>query len=600
MSAPHDAVSRWRRTVDWAVPLLWSTDRRNSAAMAVATLTVSILSPLSVVMLAQIVALVRGSLAAADGPAANTWNWIALAGGLALTASLAAAIRKYAQNRLGDSVSIRVRRAVLERAAQLDVAQLEDREQQNELALLSGEPGGLLVKSIVESLNLIAAGLQVVGLVAIMFVVEPWLTLAVLAAAGPLMAAGGFLSLARHRLRRRNAETQRWSNYYTRHLTSHQLAPAVRVLGLVDWMIDQALGRIASLQQAQRRIDRLELVIRATTSALAIGILMLAVERVAVQAAAGTLRVERFVAFWVAAWRLTRDSAALANTMAAVSKAWLDVDYLRKFLHRAAARSSTGTRLPDPFRGEIVLDRVSFRYGRGAANALTDVSLRIAPGESVAVVGKNGAGKSTLTMLIAGLYRPSSGQIYYDGVPQDEIDFSQLHRRMALLMQRPLRLETTAGQNIALGDFPRLEHDSDAVRSLAVELGLDAMLQGLPNGYDTQLGRMFGNHDLSGGQWQKLAIARALACRPVIVVLDEPTSGLDVYAEQDLRRCLRRLVVGRTSIIVSHRFSTVADVDRIVVLERGRLIEHGAHAELLDGGGIYAAMWHNHRPSTAA
>lgn len=598
MPVRRNFPKRWRRTLRWAIPLLWSTDRRHAGWMAAAALAAALLSPLSVVLMAQVVAIVRAALAA-DAPADGVWNWIALAGGLTFTAAVAAAVRKYTQNRLGESVSIRVRRAVLKQAAQLEVAQLEDREQQNELALLSGEPGGLLVKSVVELLNLAAAGVQVLGLLTIMLYIEPWHTLAVLSAAGPLVAVGSLLALARHRLRRRNAETQRWSNYYTRHLTSHQLVPAVRVLGLADWMIDQALARIADLQQAQRRLDRIELGARLATSALAIGLLMIAVHNVAAQAAAGALQVERFVAFWVAAWRLTRDAGTLANTAAAVSKAWLDVDYLRKFLERPAPRPAAGRRLPDPLRGEIVFDRVSFRYSDDGPDVLSDVSLRIAAGETLAVVGPNGAGKSTLTKLIAGLYRPTSGQIYYDGVPFDEIDFDGLHRRLALLMQRPLRLEATAALNIALGDRPRLEHDPAAVRQLAVELGLDSMLQGLPQGYDTQLGRMFGSHELSGGQWQKLAIARALARQPAIVVLDEPTAGLDVYAEQDLRRTLRQLVAGRTAVIVSHRFSTVAGADRVLVLEHGRVVECGSHEQLLTGDGIYAVMWRSQTSAAA-
>lgn len=599
MSEPRERQIGWRRTAAWAAKLLWATDRRNCVLVIGCAISVALLAPLSVVLMAKVVAVIQASAAHGKATAGGTWSWILVAGGLAWVASLTAAVRKYSQNRLTDGVSLQLRQAVLERSAQLELAELEDRDQQNEIALLSGEPGGLLVKAVIESLNTMAAGLQVLGLAGIMFVIEPWYTLAVLAAAGPLVAVGAALSMARHRLRRRNAETQRWSNYYTKHLTSHQLTPAVRVLGLARWMIDQALERIARLQTAQRRLDRWELAARLATTALAVGLLMLAIQSVAQQAAMQTLQMERFVAFWVAAWRLTRDAGSLANSGAAASKAWLETEYLHRFLRRPLVKLAKPTRMPAPLRGEIVLENVSFRYGGGSTNALSEVSLRIAPGESIAIVGENGAGKSTLTKLIAGLYRPTSGRMSYDGVPFEEIDFEQLHRRMALLMQRPLRLEATAAENIALGDLTRLQNDPEAVRQLAVELGIDPLLRNLPQGYDTPLGRMFGQYDLSGGQWQKLAIARALACRPAIVVLDEPTAGLDVYAEQELRRCLKQLVAGRTAIIVSHRFSTVADADRIVVIERGRIVAVGSHEQLLASGGIYAAMWNAQRSKAA-
>jgi ATP-binding cassette subfamily B protein len=587
----HKSADVWYRTLRWAGPLLWSTDRRNCLLVATSTLLVAAVAPLSVLVMSRIVGTVQSTLGSAADPTEGIWPWILLAGGLALVGSVAASVRKYSQNRLNHHVSLGMRQAVLRRAAELDLAQLEDRQQQNELALLTREPGAALVRSASESVNLIAAGLRVVSLAAIMLAIEPWGTLGILAAAGPLVAAGGLISVARHRLRRRSAETQRWSNYYARHLTNYQLAPAVRVLGLAEWMIDRASQRIASLHTEQRRIDRLELVVRVVTTCLAIGLLLLAIGRVADQTAAGAIQIERFVAFWVAAWRLARDSAALANSLAAASKAWLETQHLQQFLHSQTNQASSAGRFPDSLRGKIVLDDVSFSYPHSRTRALNNVSLTIEPGEQLAIVGHNGAGKSTLAKLIAGLYRPTEGNVLYDGIACTEIDLPRLHRRMALVMQRPLRLEATAAENIALGDRERLLDQPAEVRRLVHELGLDSLLESLPAGYDTPLGRLFGDHDLSGGQWQKLAIARALACEPSIVVLDEPTSGLDVYAEADLLESMRRLVAGRTAIIISHRFSTVAAADRIVVLEEGQVVEQGTHPQLLARRGIYAAMW---------
>ena len=594
-----DSTRRLQRVLRWSAKLLWETDRPNCLLLAAASLVIAALAPLSVVLMAWIVNLVKSGLTDGTLATMEVWTWIPLVGALAIAGMAAVEVRKYCNTRLTERVGLRARRVVLAHTVQLDLASIEQSEVQNEIASVALEPGGVIVKSITGLIDLVCAFVQLVGLAGIMLFIEPLWTLGFLAASLPIMAAGGLLSLARHRLRLKHAETRRWSRYYGRHLTNHKLVPSVQVLGLADLLIGRDSERHVELHLARRKIDRIELGVKVTTMTFAISIMLMAIHSVIVHAVQGTIEFYNFLAFWGAAWRLAKDSPKVATSFSAASKAWLAIDHFHRFLNLRQPKESRSRQFSDSPQGEIVINQISFRYPKSHRDALCDVSLRIAPGETIAIVGHNGAGKTTLAKLIAGLYRPTAGEILYDGISHSLIDFQRFHRRMAFVFQQPLQFEATARENIALGDWDRLAEAPEEVERLAAELGVAEMISDLPEGFETRLGRMFGQHDLSGGQWQKLAIARALACDPAIVLLDEPTAGLDVYAEAELHRCMQRLVRDRTAIIISHRFSTVMDADRILVLDQGKLAEQGTHLELLAKSGIYSAMWHVQRQQAA-
>jgi ATP-binding cassette subfamily B protein len=302
--------------------------------------------------------------------------------------------------------------------------------------------------------------------------------------------------------------------------------------------------------------------------------------------------IGQFSAFILAVSRVQASSQLLVAAIGKLYKDALFIGNLLEFLDLPESTIASGRRpFPRRLTHGIEFRDVTFIYPGTDRVALDRLTCLLPAGKCVAVVGANGAGKTTLVKLLTRLYEPTSGQILIDGAPIEEYDLADLRRNIGVIFQDFIQYEMTVQENIGFGRVEDLG-DRERIRTAAEQSTAAEFLERLPQGYDTMLGRLFeGGHQLSGGQWQKVALARAFVRQAPVVILDEPTAAIDAEAEAEIFGRLREIAYNATALLIAHRFSTVRMADHIIVVDEGRLIEQGSHDELLLAEGTYARLF---------
>lgn len=453
------------------------------------------------------------------------------------------------------------------------------------------EGGALRPLQLVRGLvGLVGSIIGIIGVLVALFATQPLLVPVAAGAAIPLWVASGRVGRIYFGFACDVTPLQRRRDYVYRLLTERDAAKELRAYGLGAFLRrqhDELYGaHFRELRMMIRRRTRVALAAGVLMSALiaaVTAIMLFLVEQGQIRLADAGISVagvmilgERLVNAAVSATELYESSPFVGDFLSFLA------------LESPARRTGAPSR---PKSGEgLRATNVSFTYPGASRPALDGASIRVRPGEVVALVGKNGSGKSTLAKLICGLYQPDSGEISWNGADlalpsQDD------NPDVAVLFQDFLRYLFPARTNIGLGRTSSIE-DLDAIVAAAKRASAHDFLQRLPQGYETVLGTEFeGGTDLSLGQWQRVALARAFLRDASLVVLDEPTSSLDASAEHALFETMRELAENRAVLLISHRFSTVRTADAVYVLNGGRIVEHGSHQELLDRGGEYAEMF---------
>lgn len=394
-----------------------------------------------------------------------------------------------------------------------------------------------------------------------------------------------------HRWRQQNTAAIRQTSYYDMMLTQREAAAEMRLFGLGPHFraLFQALRQ--RLRREQVQLARSEATAQAAAALFGLASMAAALAWMGRLALRGAIGLGDLALFYQAFFQGQRMMRSLLGSAGEIYRNLAFLGNLFEFLALEPRIGDPAEPLPHPgLHRELALDDVTFAYPGTSRLALDGFNLVIPAGQITALVGENGAGKTTLIKLICRFYDPEKGRLLIDGTDIRTLGLAELRQRITVLFQDPVRYHDTVRNNIAFGDING-SPVMDRVEAAARASGADAPIRRLPRTYEAVLGKWFGGAELSGGEWQRLALARAFLRRAEFIILDEPTSAMDSWAEADWLLRFRQLVAGRTALIITHRFTTALQADTIHVMDRGRIVESGSHQELLAAQGRYEASW---------
>ena len=608
----------------WTLAYIWEHGRAPALGIVAVQILLGIQPALLIYITQHLIDTVVASAGAGGAGFEQTLPWL-LAFGLVLllTSDVQWKVRDLLHLRLEQNLEHALGQRFLAKASRLPLVFFEVSTFYDRLERAKN-PGGTVNRFFFSAMHVFQAGIKILSIAAMFAPVSPWISLALLTVLVPqirltIEQSRRFMSFTYGQ-----TEEMRRAGYVDRTLTGRGEQKEMRLFALHQTLsqrwraMRRALrGQLWGQKRQQVRGDLPSTGLRIGISAgVAVALAYFLGDRL--------LTPGRFVALFRGVDDMLGAGSSLSFNARELQELTIQVGYVREFLdlpeddgawmqRPPAAHGPTHNRpFPKPLREGFAVEDVWFAYpAADAAEAensrpvLRGVGLRLKPGERVALVGENGVGKSTLAKLLLGLYQPTSGEITVDGVHYNEIDRTSLANAVSAAFQDFFNFELTASQSIGIGALGSggsdrendlwpawLPPDPAVVENAARRAGVDVIAARLPHGYDTPVGHVLdGGQGLSGGEWQRMAIARAFIRQPELLILDEPTAALDPMAEAEVYRQFGDLLADRTALLISHRLGSARMADRILVLKDGCIVEQGHHDDLVAKGGVYAAMW---------
>jgi ATP-binding cassette subfamily B protein len=598
MKQPKSLWSAWNervsalRNIPPVLGIVWRSGRL-VVSLGLASRVVVSLLPLGLLAITKrIVDYIVHAVATHQPVPREFWWLVAAEFGLAVLTSVLGRVVDYLDGLLADKYSQHVSVQVMEHAAALDLMAYENPVFYDRLERARVQATDRL--AMIQALGrLLQQAITALSLSLYIISFSPWLLLLLVAGLIPAFVGESHFAFLGYAKNFRQTPIRRQLDYLRLLGGSKEAAKELKLFGLKNFLTQRFAGLWNRIYLENVELLRRRLVAGVLLSGLGTMGYYSAYVFIIWRTLTGAISIGAMTALTGAILQVSGNIQQLFSTMSGIAdQALFLTDLLAFFEMQPTIRSKPNALpAPRPIVQGFEFRNVSFRYPGTSRMVLRGLNLRLNPGERLALVGENGQGKTTIVKLITRLYDPTEGQVLLDGLDLREYDLEHLYREIGVIFQDFMRYEMTAGENIAVGRIEELENQ-DLLRLAARKSLAHEVVERLPQGFDQMLGRRFEmGVDLSGGEWQKVALARAYLRDAQILILDEPTAGLDARSEFNVFRRFAELTAGKMALFISHRFSTVRMADRIVVLDDGRITEEGSHEELANLGGRYAEMF---------
>ncbi len=578
-----------------AVALVWMSTR-NWTIMNLCCMAVQAVLPLaSLYLIKLIVDSVQEGISSPGDPQIlkRIFLWIGLTAFVTLLIAGCRALSEIIRENQGQLLTDHVTDIIHAKSAEVDLVYYEDPDYYDTLHRAQQEAPYRPNHIIQALMQLGQSGLSLVALAGLLFYLHWAVTLVLFAAVLPVIIVKIRNADRLYEWKFRRTETERQTYEYHRMLTSGVHAKELRIFDLGNIFRKRYRDLRAKLRNENLQLAKTRSVFDLIAQIAAIAALFGLLVFVILRTMRGELTLGDMVMYYGA---FQRAQTYLQDIMGGLAGLYEDSIFLNHFynflnLKSEAAVCQQCKDVPRPMQDGITFENVSFMYSEKGGNVLEAIDLSIRAGEVVALVGDNGAGKTTLAKLICRLYEPTTGRVTLDGTDFRDFNIKDLRHEIAVIFQDYVHYPLTVRENIWIGNT-RLNPDDEHVRKAAQYSAADTFISNLPEGYDTLLGKHFGGGvEISVGEWQKVALARAFLRDAQMIILDEPTSAMSPQSEYDVFQSFRKLIKGRSALLISHRFSTVRMADMIYVLDKGRIVERGSHEELMKLNGYYAHMF---------